>query len=69
MVGCYKLLGARILCSCNCPGRSGHDVPINLQQTNVILCSADIVSLSEWKRVIPLKVRALRMGYPIYFRL
>ena len=26
MAGCCKLLGARILCSCNCPFRSGHNV-------------------------------------------
>ena len=26
-----KLLGVRILCSCSCPCRSGHNVSINLQ--------------------------------------
>lgn len=30
-VGCCKLLSARILYSCNCPHRSGHYVPVNLQ--------------------------------------
>ena len=29
----------------------------------------NFLSLYEWKGVIPLKVRALRMGYPVYFRL
>ena len=32
-------LGVRILCSCTGP-RTGHDVPVNLQQRNVSLCSA-----------------------------
>ena len=30
-VGCCKLLGVRILCSCSCPGRSPQDAPVNLQ--------------------------------------
>ena len=32
VVSCCRLLGVGILCSCSCPHRSGHDVPINLQQ-------------------------------------
>ena len=28
-----------------------------------------LLSLSEWKSVIPLKIRALRRGCPVYFRL
>ena len=28
-----------------------------------------LLSLSEWKSVRPLKIRALRRGYPVYFRL
>ena len=32
VIGCCKLLGVRILCSCSGPHRSGHDVPVNLQQ-------------------------------------
>ena len=40
MVGCCKYFGVRILCSCNCWGRSGHDVPVNLQKDKVFLCSA-----------------------------
>ena len=40
-------------------------------KTNVILCSALFFekSLYEWKRVIPLKGRALGVGFPVYFRL
>lgn len=36
-VGCFKLLGAELLCSRSCPQKSGHNVPINLQQDYVIL--------------------------------
>ena len=32
VVVCCKLFGVRILCSCSCPGRSGCDVPLKLQQ-------------------------------------
>ena len=28
MATCCKFLGAGILCSCNCPAKSGHKVPI-----------------------------------------
>ena len=31
VVCCCKFLGAVILCSCICPGRSGHNVPLSLQ--------------------------------------
>ena len=34
MAGCCKLLGAGILCSYSCPCRSGHSVPVNLQEDN-----------------------------------
>ena len=46
MAGCCTLLHASqtpdviILCCCNCPHRSGHDVPVNLNKTNVIFRSA-----------------------------
>ena len=35
-----QLLGARILCSCGCLGRSDHKVPVNLHQDNCyfLLC-------------------------------
>ena len=32
VVGCCRLLAVGILHSCSCPHRSGHNVPINLQQ-------------------------------------
>ena len=40
--------------------RSGHDVPINLQQDKRYSLFCNFLSL--------LKVRALRVGYPMYFR-
>ena len=50
------------------PSRSGQDVPVNLQDKRCSLF-CNFLSLYEWKSVVPLKVRALRMGYPVYFRL
>ena len=32
LAGCFKVLGAGILCSCGWLHRSGHNVPVNLQQ-------------------------------------
>ena len=64
-----KLLGVGILCSCSCPHRSGHDVPVNLQQDKRYSLFCNFLSLYEWKCIIPLKVRALRMGCYVYFRL
>ena len=69
MVGCCKLLGVRIRCSCSCPDRSGHDIPINLQQDKCYSLFCNYLFLYEWKSVIPLKVRGLEMDYPVYFRL
>ena len=63
------LLGIGILCSCSCPCRSGHDVPINLNNSNVILYSATFYRYVNGKVLYPLKVRALRKGYPVYFKL
>ena len=63
-----NFLGVRILCSCICPHRSGHVFLSTSNKTNVILCSATF-SPSEWKSVIPLKIRASRRDYPVYFRL
>ena len=67
VVGCCKLLSAENLCSCSCPHRSGHRGPINLQQDKCYSLFCNFLSLYEWKR--SLKVIALRMGYPVYFRL
>ena len=59
--GC-KLPGAGIPCSCRRPRRSGHDVPVNLQQHTCDSLFYNFLSLYERKGVTPLKVRALRMG-------
>ena len=67
MADCCKSLG--ILCSYSCPLRSGHNVPVNLQHDKSYFLFCKFLSLYDCKSVIPLKVRALRMGYPVYFRL
>ena len=50
-------------------GRPGHDVPVNLQQDTCYSPIRNFLFLYEWKSVTSLKVRALRMGCPVYFRL
>ena len=64
-----QVSGAGILYPCGCLCASGHNVPINLQQEKSDSLFCNFLSLYEWESVIPLKVRALRMGYPVYFRL
>ena len=60
MAGCYKLLGAGLLCSQGCPGRSGHNVPINLQQDKCYFLSCNFLSLCEQKSVIPIMIQSGR---------
>ena len=45
VVSCCKLLGVGILCSCSCPCRSGHDVPVNLQQDKCYSPFSNFLSL------------------------
>lgn len=54
--------GAGILCSCSCPRRSGHNVPVKLQQGKCCSLFCSFLFLNEWKHVITLKVRELTMG-------
>ena len=68
-VGCCKLLRVKSLCSCICPCRTGHDAPVTLQGDKCYSLFCNFLSLYDWESVIPLKVRALRIGYPVYFRL
>ena len=56
VAGCCKLLGAGhtwsdviILCSFSCPCRSGHDVPVTLQQDKFYSLFCNFLSLYEWK--------------------
>ena len=65
LVGCCKLLDVRILCSCNSPCRSDHYIPVNLQQDECYSLFCNFLSPYEWKSVIPLKMRSLRMGNPV----
>ena len=48
---------------------SGHNVPITSNKTIVIFLFCNFLLLCEWESVVHLKVRALRMGYHVYFRL
>ena len=65
--GC-KLLGAETL-----PFAAAHigqlaDAPVNLQEDRCsVFCN--FLSPYEWKSLILLKVTALRIGCPVYFRL
>ena len=68
MVGYSRLLGVRILCSYSCPCRSYHNILINTQEENVILCSATFYFYVNGS-VILLKMRVLRMDCLVYFRL
>ena len=47
--------------------RVGHDLETEQQQQHSLFCN--VLSLNEWEGVIPLKIRALRTVYPVYFRL
>ena len=52
-----------IFCSYSCPGRSGLDVTVNLQQHKCYFLFCNFLSLYEWKSVTPLKVRTLSIGH------
>ena len=49
MAGSYKLLGTRILCSCNCLLSSGHSVLVTSNKITVIFCSATFYSYMNGK--------------------
>ena len=57
VVSCFKL-GAEILCSHSSPCRSGHYVPVNLQQNRCYSLFCNFLS----KNVILVKVIALKIG-------
>lgn len=65
VVGCFKLLDARILCSNICLLRSDFSVPIN-QQHKCYSLFGNFLSLHEEKKQ---KFGALTMDYPVCFRL
>ena len=48
VVSCCRLLGVGILCSCSCPHKSGHTVPVNLWQDKYYFLFCNL-SLYEWK--------------------
>ena len=53
VAGCCQPLGIGILCSRSCPCGSGHDVPINLNNSNVILYSATFYLYVNGKVLYP----------------
>ena len=69
VAACYKLLGAGILRSCSCLHRFDQDVPTNLQQDKSYSLFCNFLSPYEWENATSLKVRDLRICYPVYFRL
>ena len=53
MVGCCKYFGVRILCSCNCPGRSCHETPVNLLKDKGLGILQELVMDREaWRAVV-----------------
>lgn len=60
MAGCCKHLAVGILCTCNCPDRSGNNVSVNFQEDKCYSLFCNISSLYKWEN-IHLKVRTLRM--------
>ena len=57
--------------SCSCPHRSSPHVPVNLQQDKCysLFCSFYLFVNGELLYPIPLKVRALKIGYTVYLSL
>ena len=51
------------------PGINSMSMSPALQAVSLPLVPPGKLSLYEWKSVIPLKVRVLRMDFPVYFRL
>ena len=66
VIVCCRLLGVGILCSCCCPCRSGHDVPVNLQQDKCYSLFCNFISPCEWKNII-LKGQSLEIGLSCIF--
>lgn len=76
----FGLKGEGVAGSCNflvqesCyAGRSGHSVPVNQHQDKRYSLSCNFSSLYEWKSVNTFKRsslggRALKKGWPVYFR-
>ena len=48
VVSCCKLLSVGILCSCSCPRRSDHSVPVKFQQDKCYSLFWNFLSLYEW---------------------
>ena len=48
VISCCKLLGVESLCCCSCPRRSGHNVPLYLQQDKCYSRFCNFLSLCGW---------------------
>lgn len=48
MVSFCRLLDVRLLCSCTCPHRSGHDLLVNLQKDKCYSLFCNFLYLYEW---------------------
>ena len=68
VVFCCRFLGVGILCPCSCPHRSGHHVPVNLQQGKCYSLFCSFLSLYEWKSVNTLKGQSLEDGLSCIFQ-
>ena len=66
-VGCCKLLGVGILCSYSCPGRSGHNVSINLQQDKWYFLFCNVLSHTKGK-CYTFKGQSLEKGLSCIFQ-
>lgn len=64
IVGCCKLLCVGILCSCCCPCRSGHCVPVNPPQDKYYSLFCKFLSLYERESVMRIEVRFFRWVIP-----
>ena len=65
MVSFSRLPGVGFLCSFICPCRSGHDIPINLQQDKCCSMFCKFLSLYEWT----LGGQTPEIRLPVYFML
>ena len=66
VAGFYKALGAGILCSCSCPCRSGHGVPINLQQDKWLFSVLQLFISTGMEKCYTFKGQSLKSWATLY---
>ena len=67
VAGFYKPLDAGILCSCSCPCRSGHNVPVNLQDKPLFSVLQLFISIGM-EKCYTFKDQSLKKGLPCIFQ-